>query len=502
MALFTMVCVTKGIYPKILLACSCLISMAAYYFTAGSITDHDPFVMAEIAQRVARGNALYIDAWDNKPPLSLLYYLPSQIIAPGSYLVQQLFAFLWSAAQALATYFLLRGEKVWIRVIVATLVVWAPLMRWEYVWGSSEDAVNGFTLILAVLGYRKLRDGQLSPRLWVLTGFCAGLAFHTRQPGVLFLALPLLALVLGTSENRNTKFTISAVGLGLSAAFILVIGIMLIISDLTSYVDIMFFAPFRYGYMGSWNPNSTPFQHASHTGARLLLILPLLAILVAKGWRMKIFVIALTVVSIVVVAAPMRGLLHYEQQLIPVFIIGTLIILSKLELSRHQTFVRSLGVLLVIIVMVNMCKTVYGVHRDNGELAELNKIVHIIESESRPGETIFAVGRNAAYIHYRSGLEPAHKFYWDQFYRQLADFLAVDIDGAMAAMIANPPDWLPIHIDDQEKYLLSPEPGKEGRLKIGKLLRGITNQQRYIEFGRVGSWVILTSTNRVKTNGS
>ncbi len=197
---------TKEFYPKILLVGSCLISMAAYYFTAGSITDHDPFVMAESAQRVARGNALYIDTWDNKPPLPLLYYLPSQIIAPGSYLVQQLFTFLWSAAaQALAAYWLLRGEKAWIRFIVVTFVIWAPLMRWEYVWGSSEYAVNGFTLLLAVLGYRILRDGQLSFGLWLFTGLCAGFAFHTRQPGVLFLALPIMALVLGSPVNRNTR---------------------------------------------------------------------------------------------------------------------------------------------------------------------------------------------------------------------------------------------------------------------------------------------------------
>ena len=212
-----------------LMGMAMLVAFAAYLLTAGKIADHDAFVMGETAQLLASGKALYIDAWDNKPPLTLLFYFPSQWLAPHSYLVQQLFTFLWTALQAMAVFWLLKGEKSWIRITIATLILWMPLTWTDFAWGSSEDVVNGFTIILTVIGYRIMRDGKIRPALWLIAGLALGAAFHARQPGIFFMGLPLAALFI-SPQPWNEKFqSLAMSAIGCMIAFAAIIGIFIII---------------------------------------------------------------------------------------------------------------------------------------------------------------------------------------------------------------------------------------------------------------------------------
>ncbi len=522
------------ICETILLGSAFVVALIAYIVTSGKIADHDAFVMGEVAQRLVEGKSLYIEAWDNKPPLALLFYYPSQVFAPHSYLGQQAFTFLWTAAQSLAVFFLLRGEKSWIRVVIAVIVLWTPLSRTDFAWGSSEDAVNGFTILLAVLGYRVLRDGRIGSGLWLVCGMAAGFALHTRQPGILFLGFPITALVISPHPcyAKIRAFVLTAVGC--AVAFSIVIGTMLLVSDWTSYLDIMFNKPMQYigvknNIMNSETSIVVPhpdvlgehsgealstlsgfitilidkihviravlLEHFSILGMNVLFVIPVLAIFVNSGWRRRLMAAMLLCIGLAVVLLPMKGFSHYHQQLIPVFAIGTLFLLRRLDevsLQRHAApLAKLLAVGLLVILLFKVTLTAETLRFDNGEQVEMNKVVRIIESESLEEDKLFAVGKNSAYIYYRSTMEPCHKFHWDKFFGWLSIYLPQNIETVMDSIAEKPPNWIVIDRDSHEKFMLRPNEAKEEQVRTGVLLRRLNDNHAYKSVHEIGRWLIL-----------
>ena len=506
------------------LGCAFAVTLGAYILTSGKIADHDPFVMGAVARRVAEGKSLYIDAWDNKPPLSLLFYYPSQAVAPRSYLAQQVFTCLWTAAQALVTFGLLHGERVWVRAVVAVLVLWMPLSRIDFAWGSSEDALNGFTMVLAVLGYRVLRDGTMRPALWMAAGLGAALALHTRQPGVLFLMLPITALFVSGQTWDARAHALALTTVGMAIGFVMVIGIMLVVSNWEAYVDSMFRMPFRYTDVthdvanrspGLIPPSDSPstarsvglsfftmigaklptmrsvlLYHFTTLATELLLALPVLAIFVVRGRRWRLLVVVLVCIGLAVVMAPMKRFGHYHQQLIPIFVLSALLILRELHVASPR-LAGLVAAWLLTILFINVVLTAETLRADGGEKAEMDAVVRLVESESRTGDTLFAVGQNSAYIYYRSTLEPCHTVHWDRFFDWLAAFLPQDVDTVMAAIVAAPPDWIVIGRNERETFLLRPHEAQEGIVRTGKLLRRLHRTYTYRVAHEVRHWVVL-----------
>ena len=499
------------------------VAFIAYILTSGKIADHDAFVMGEVAQRLAAGKLLYLEAWDNKPPLALLFYYPSQALAPGSYLAQQVFTFLWTAAQALATFILLRGEKLWIRGVIAILVLWAPLMRTDFAWGSSEDAVNGFTILLAVLGYRVFRDGNISLMQWLICGMAAVFALHARQPGVLFLALPLAALAASPQTRQAKLRALAGIAGGGIIAFAAVVGIMLLISDWTSYLSIMVKGPMHYSgaqqYLeskaaggaaagtqlatGSALPGFKAFliekllvirnvllEHFTILGSDILFVFPVLAVVFNTGRRWRMIAALFLGTGLAAVLLPMKLFSHYHQQLIPVFAIGTLFLLRRLD-EVSAPLAKSLAIGLLGILLLKVGLTAEALRYDNGEKAEMAQVIRLIEAESRPAERLFTVGRNSAYIYYRSHIPAVHKIHWDLFFGWLSRYLPVNIATVMDEITTSPPAWIVIDRNDHEKYLLRPDPAGEGDVRIGELLRRLDQKYHYEMIQQVGRWRVL-----------
>ncbi len=504
------------------------VALIAYVITSGKIADHDPFVMGEVAQRLAEGKSLYLEAWDNKPPLALLFYYPSQAVAPHSYLGQQVFTFCWTAASALAIFFLLRGEKSWIRVVIATIVLWTPLSRTDFAWGSSEDAANGFTILLAVLGYRVLRDGRIGSVLWFVCGMAAGFALHTRQSAVIFLGFPIAALLISPQLRYAKIRAFALIIFGCALAFAIVIGIMLVVSDWPSYLDIMVNKPMQYSgvkdiistgqridvsgeYSGdglSLLPGFTTMlveklhvfrsvllEHFQRLGMDILLVIPVLAIFLNSGRRWRMMALLLVCIGIAAVLLPMKLFSHYHQQLIPTFAIGTLFLLRRFdEVSPHLA--KSLAVGLLGIMFFKVAITAEELRYDNGEQAEMGKVVQIIESESREEDRLFAVGKNSAYIYYLSTMEPCHKIHWEIFFGWLSAYLPMNVETVMDSIVAKPPNWIAIDRDALEKFVIHPNEAEEGVVRTGKLLRRLNEKNTYESAHEVGRWHILQRMNQ------
>ena len=115
-------------------------------------------------------------------------------------------------------------------------------------------------------------------------------------------------------------------------------------------------------------------------------------------------------------------------------------------------------------------------------------MVRFVESESRPDDTLLAVGGNSAYIYFRSKVEPCHKLHWDVFFGWLAVALHLDIDTAMDAIVAKPPTWIAIDRASRARYLLHPDENREGIVPIGRLLLRLSDKYQYLPVYEKGRW--------------
>lgn len=509
------------------------IALVAYVLGSAKIVDHDAFVMGDVAQRVAGGAALYSEAWDNKPPLALMFYFPSQWLAPGNYLVQQLFTFLWTAGQALLVFFLLAGEKKWIRLTAAIITLWMPLTRGDFIWGGSEDVVNGFAIVLALAGYRICRDGNISPAMWLACGMAAIWAFHARQTGILFLGLPVLMLLCSPEFQREKWRSASALALGSGIAFLTMIALMLVVSDWQSYLDALFNRALKYGgvtvsiptaenaftvaagspdagggFLGSFIQRVLSQTHVirnvlvfhfSALGADLLLFIPLLAIFFGRNWQWRLFVAALLMVSLMAVLLPMKQFSHYHQQLIPAFVIGTVVILRRLQ-DDFPAAVRWLAIPLVLVIFLKISVTATALADDDGNLAGMNTIVQRIESESAKDATLFAAGKNSAYIYYRSKLRPVHKIHWEHFFGWLAIYLPVHVDTVMGEIIAEPPDWIILDDSIYHNFWQTSDEKLLRENRLVRLLAMLEGEHQYQLIKETTTWRVFSLIAPAKRN--
>jgi len=235
-------------------------------------------------------------------------------------------------------------------------------------------------------------------------------------------------------------------------------------------------------------------EHFSILGTDILLFIPVLAVLLSSGRRWQLMALMLFVIGIAAVLLPMKGFSHYHQQLIPTFAIGTLFLLRRFdEVSPHLA--KSLAVGLLLIMFLKVAITAETLSFDNGEQEEMDKVVQIIESESRVEDKLFAVGKNSAYIYYRSTMEPCHKLHWDEFFGWLSAYLPMSVETVMDSIVAKPPNWIAIDRDALEKFVLSPNEAKEGVVRTGGLLRRLNERHKYKSVHEIGRWLILQQKN-------
>ena len=476
---------TRERLTVLMLAASAAVEVSVYYFSAFTIVDRDPLVMGEIARRVVDGEALYRDAWDIKPPLALLFYAPAQMVAPMSYLAQQLFGALWTALQAGLAFALLGRESMLVRSVTASLVLLLPLSRTDFVWASSEDAVNLFTLGLTLIAYRIARRGTWRAWELALAGGLAVVAFHCRQPGILF-AIPVGILVLlGPQRAGDRILGIATLAGGALAGVALTLAIVLPVTDLSSYVHAVFIGP-------------QPFVGNQLNGAgwvvreQILLLrdhpyvpMTLFALMLAAGSRERLLLAGIGVVSVIVVLAPLREYGHYQEQLIPLLSLSALVAMRALEgVSRPAAF--AYGIALVAFYMLNAATTAQLLRRDEGEIAELDSVVGIIETENaKASGSVLAIGRHSAYIYFRTRVTPAHKYHADVFL-EAGSLLPEPPAEVVRDIIERRPTWLVVDAATLTRHRETP-----GETHTGQLVHALCGVRVCDEVARTRSWHVL-----------
>jgi hypothetical protein len=469
----------------LMIAAAAAVAVITYWFSAFTIVDQDPFMMGEIARRVLDGEALYRDAWDTKPPLALLFYAPAQAVAPMSYLGQQLFGALWTALQAGLAFALLAGETVLVRAIAASLVLLLPLSRTDFVWASSEDAVNLFTLALTLIAYRIARRGAWHARELAAAGALAVFAFHCRQPGVLF-AIPVGALILlGPQRGQEKIHGLVALAGGAIAGLALVLAIVLSVTDFSSYVDAVFVVAERH--VGA------QLEGATWVASEQVLLLrhhpyipmALFALMLASGRRERLLMAGIGVVSILVVLAPLREYGHYQEQLIPLLVLSGVIAVRVLDgLSRRVAF--AYGTALVVFFMLNATATAQLLRRDEGQIAQLESVVDVIEAENaKASGSVLALGRHSAYVYFRTRVAPVHKFHFQYFLDDLS-VLPQPPAEVVREILERPPTWLVVDAPTLARHRDAPP-----ETPSGQLVHGLCGTRVCEEIARTANWHVF-----------
>lgn len=462
-----------------------LLCIAGYLLSAGTLYDHDCLVMGEVARRVAEGQRLYAETWDNKPPLALLFYLPAQFVAPGSYLAQQVFCALWTLLQGGLTFRLLSGESRLVREGATCLVLLMPLSRLDFAWASSEDAVNLFTLTLTLLGYRMLRRGDfLGWEAW-LVGGATVLGFHARQTGAVFALLPCLAVLLSPQPWRRKAQAAGAMLGGALVGAALVLALVFAVSDFAEYVQAVFVGPRRYGKTDLGTLHWVIREQLTQARGQVYGVLFLFALLLAQDARQRMLVLVAAAAGVLCVLAPSKPFGHYQEQLIPALILMAVVCLKALEAQSAQV-AQAFTAALVLFFAGNVLASAEELRKDEGVQDELNQVVSMLEAASpSPDERLLAMGENSAYFYFKSKLKPVHRFHWDLFF-DAQSFLSVPPDTVVEEILSAPPAWFVLHRQVLEQLRVSANAPNAAKLALGLEASGA-----YEEFGSTPNYRVL-----------
>ena len=496
--------------PILLVAALAVLLLPGYLLTAGKLTDHDCFIMGEVAQRVLAGDRLYEGAWDNKPPLALFWAAAPLAIAPGSYTALQAAFFVLLAAEALLACVLLRDEPAWFRAAAGGLILLLPLQRPEYAWASSEDIHNFFVVPVVLGAYRALRRGRMHPAGWAAMGAALALACHVRQTAALFGLVPL-AVALGLRSPPMTKLLrIAAMAVGGLAAWALLVAALSPIMSLPGYVQTVFLAPRQYrGHY--WE--AVTLLSAVRNDAAGMVIFAASALLVGAGPRPwsaaaiapapagtaspaagptvpagRWFFAAVVGAAGAAVFAPMRPFLHYWEQIAPALVLMVPAALAVLA-PRPRRFATAVAGLFLsanaafTVAYLGLVRTPLS---DEHVLRErMDAVAGLIRRVSAPGDSLLAVGRQSAYLAFAAGLRPATTFFWDGFWDRLVPLSGRTVEAAGGELRAAPPAILALPADGEVP------PATLAGNSLGPILREWLTDGRYEEVGSANGWRIL-----------
>ena len=467
----------SGRDPRVLVAIGVGLAAAAclalYALTALSVLNPDPFVMAKVAREVVHGKRLYGGTWDNKAPLTLLYYAIPELLASGSYAAVQVFAGACSLLQAGIALYYTRGASAPARIAAASLVALGPLSRFEYAWASSQDAANLFVSVVLFASLRVL----LRPTRASLDCFAAGvataLAFHARQNCVLFGAFPLLAALLspgGRQRGVRSALALAAGGLAGAAS---VLALMAAVGDLPGYFYTVFVAPRRY----AGNPTElVELLGFIRNDALVLVVVASLAALLRER-RSFAFGAALAAVAVASIVSPMRDHYYYWAQLLPV---ASALVFLALRSQPPQAAWTATAALVFFLAGNAAWTAAKCVLRPT--MPDYEVVARELDGLADARATLFVVGRDAAPLSFASRRPSANQYFWDNYLFGPPSLVTPKPTAEIVAEYESAPPGLLV-VDDEVIGAIESQPA--GRLNAAwELVRRLLASGRYDAVGR------------------
>ncbi len=406
-----------------------------FYVTSYDIYDGDCFNYSVIARDILAGRRLYIDAWDNKPPLAYVFYMAAELVRPGSFAVLQTLLGVWLALGALTFVHLTRpanGAAFWLTAVFLAVF---PVSTGYFVWASTENIVNPFALIQLAIALRVRERGTFTAYEALAVGALMTTCFHIKQNTVLFGLVPLHDLLRSASRADRCR-ALGFCAAGAVIAFVPLAGFIALTTDPHEYLNVTFLQPGKVATASSdWGALSLL---RAFLGTELSIVLCLFT-----SWAIyrgpRSLVLLAVIISLVVCVSPNRPYAHYLTSLIPVAGMVILISLDREDLLHPP----AIGVVLALAMLSlpNAARTLRGALKED-TTAKLSAVAHYVDAHSAPADRLLVIGPDAAapYIYFASNVRHAHRIFWDGYFDGATSRLIPEpIETVLQEYQANPP---------------------------------------------------------------
>lgn len=471
--------------------CIAFIAIAIYAILSRVVYNPDPFIYAQAIKQLLAGEILYSGAWQDRPPLGLLFYAIPQIISSRSYLGMEVFLAFWLIIQGLL--FVWVGRKnPWIALGTFSFVILFPITNWDFFWPSTEHAANMFVAILLLLAYIVVCDNNCSWKISVLVGTATTMAFHIRQSALLFCLVPLIVLTIVQSTWRARVTTILIVVSAGLASWGLLLACIVPFTDMAGYWHITFRYPFLFAQQ---DMGQTRWQLL-----KLILFTPLSAFILvflalAVRGRYRILAIVATTVGLTASLASPRTHTHYWVQMLPV--VALLIMLAfeenyffdNLGQTVRISIITCLSLLVTLTIGVASNNLALAVQEPNG--LRLRAIADSVNNLSLPDDTIFVSTRllmPSDYIQFAVNVPPAHRYNccW-QFRHPRATLLPTSLDLIFSEYLESPPSLMLI----SQEYLDIINKSSRQLFEDILLVKKLMTKYSYIRIADIDEYVLL-----------
>lgn len=309
------------------------------------IIDIDETAFSEFASIILNGGLPYIDAVDNKPPLTYyLFYLVYSVTGLRSLIAVHIFTTIWVIITGICMYIFGTKLKDYKTGLISSLLFVLMMHTYEpkYISSNGETFINLFLILSSYIFLFMNVEGARKILLHILSGILLGLGIMTNyKAGVLPIVFIIHSLITGPflSHNRIIQF---------KEGFI-----KLLITGLSSLIPVILFAVFfhvkgnlneaifwgflyNFGYIESGKGAFSSLKIIGRTGYFILLTLPAWIITgnyifeKIKEWRMPgredsdelgysrlTFLLLWLCFSIYGAALGGRGYGHYFIQIVP-----------------------------------------------------------------------------------------------------------------------------------------------------------------------------------------
>jgi hypothetical protein len=288
------------------------IPFAYRYFTNQTI-DPDPFIYGHIATEMLAGKKLYLQTWEDKPPLTFFCYAIPQVLGYRTYGALGLLLGIWLVAQGLL-FFTAFARNLPVAVCCLLFTILFPLCDGEWIWPSTEHFSNLFIAGMLLIAYAIWREQRFAFWQCASAGILMVIAFHIRQNNVLPGLLPMAAILASDQPAAMKRRGIATLLGGALVSWLMILLIMLRIGDLGGYFYTVFAYPQLFARAGNW-PDVA--RLALLLAPMALWLLLMFSAAAAMTRRFRWFVGGSLVLGIVMCLLPRRPYVHYWLNLFP-----------------------------------------------------------------------------------------------------------------------------------------------------------------------------------------
>ncbi len=406
------------------------------------IVDIDESVFSEFASIILQGGAPYIDALDNKPPLtyyffSIVYYFTGTGNMPAVHAATILIV--------MATgFFIFRfagkyyGDKAGI-MSLALYVFLGHFFEPKYISTNSETLINLPLVISAILFFNDYTREKRSFRCLSMSGLLLGLAVLINYKAGILAFLFIVQTVYFIYINRNIIsrriLTDRVIRLGVTGFFSIVpiAAVAVYFLRLGNFSDFYIWGfKYNFGYINSGSQSLSLLRLSGKIGLFLVLSLPVWYIFFLASFRKKnrnsyesdssgilFFLFAWAVLSFYVSTMGGRTYGHYFIQLtVPLSLLAG-ILYNRINISafaRRTIFVYCAVILIFFTVLRIDIDHAYKLLGDKNwkALQSYRSVGDYIKINSTPGDTIYAWGW-ATPVYFYSDRRSASRFLISDF---------------------------------------------------------------------------------------